>query len=78
MAPKEGFLHITDHFSGGREIKYGEYGLKAKEIGYTKWVKDNNLKRNPFPAFMCADERMYIHQVQSIPSKNNINMFDLF
>lgn len=70
MAPAQGFLHITDHFPEGREIKYDEYGLKAEEIGYTKWAMDNNLRNNPFPVLMCNDKNLFIHQVQRISSRN--------
>ncbi len=79
LAPKEGFLHITDHFPGGREIKYDEYGFKVEEIGYTKWAKDNDVRHNPFPALLCSDERMYIHRVQGASLNNeNERNYELF
>ncbi|MFA7543031.1 MAG: hypothetical protein WCY84_01540 [Candidatus Cloacimonadaceae bacterium] len=64
LAPKQGFLHITDHFPEEEALDFAEYGLQAQTIKYEDWQKKNGFMLNPFPAFMCPDEGLKIHQIK--------------
>lgn len=64
MAPKQGFLHITDHFPANINSIHDRSDLRVERIAYHDWAKANDLQNNPFPALMCSDENIYIHRAK--------------